>query len=122
VRNLVVDDAVRSSLTAAFVAFKKIKPTDVTGTQPGSVYYAYDPATSRYWALAWFLPSATASETVQVGFQDGGSMGLFTKTGTGTWQVSTGGMPGACVELSYFPKAVLTAWALPGPLPQGMKC
>jgi hypothetical protein len=122
VRNLVVDASVRSSLTAAFVGFKQIESTDVAGTEAGSVYYAYDPSTGTYWAMARFVPSATASQNVLVGFQDGGNIGLFTRTGTGIWQVAMAGEPPLCAELRYFPKSVLTAWAINTTLPQGMGC
>ncbi len=44
-RNLVISSAVRSELTAAYVAYGRIPPSDVAGTRPGSVHYAYDPAT-----------------------------------------------------------------------------
>jgi hypothetical protein len=113
IRNLVVSSAVRSELSATYVAYKGISPSDIAGTRPGSIYYAYDPATDRYWALATFEPSRTASLTVTVGFQDGGAIGLFTKIGTGTWHVVAGGIPTICGEVQFFPRAVLTAWSLP---------
>jgi hypothetical protein len=89
--------------------------SDVAGSSPspGSVYYAYDPGTGTYWALARFEPSKTASLNVQVNFQDGASYGLFTKPGTGTWRVQTGRIPLVCGEVRFFPRTVLAAWSLP---------
>jgi hypothetical protein len=124
VRNLTVGTDVRSELTAAYVALRGIKPSDVAGDAPsaGSVYYAYDPASRTYWAQAHFEPSTTASQEVQVNFQDGGSYGLFKKVGTGSWQVVIGGEPGVCAELRFFPKKVLTAWSQPTTPPEQNMC
>ncbi|MGH3255818.1 MAG: hypothetical protein ACRDOU_10495 [Streptosporangiaceae bacterium] len=87
--------------------------SDVAGTIPGSVYYAYDPATDTYWAEATFQGSRTASQKVLVGFQDGGSFGLFARAARSGWQVEVGGAPVVCFEVPFFPPAVLMAWSLP---------
>jgi hypothetical protein len=79
----------------------------------GSVHYAYDSATNTYWALANFAPSATAPPRVTVSFQDGTSWGFFTKVGSGPWLAQEGGEPVVCLEVGFFPRAVLTAWSLP---------
>lgn len=113
IRILVISRAVRRELAAAYVAYRRISPSDVAGTRPGSVHYAYDSASGTYWALAIFAPSKTASPKVQVGFQDGRSVGFFTKAGSGTWQVQTGAVPVVCAALRFFPRAVLRAWSLP---------
>lgn len=112
VRNLVVNRNVLNELTAAYADYRGISPSDVAGTRPGRVYYAYDPATYTYWAQADFAPSSTASFKVLVGFQDGASIGLFTRIGNGSWQVQLGGEPVVCAEVRFFPQAVLTAWSL----------
>jgi hypothetical protein len=104
---------VRNELTAAYVNSRGIPLSDVAGTIPGSVHYAYDPATDTYWAEATFLPSRTASQKVLVGFQDGGSIGLFARAARSGWQVQLGGEPVVCAEVPFFPPAVLTAWSLP---------
>ena len=113
IRNLVISSAVRSELTAAYVAYRRISSSDVAGTRPGSVHYAYDPATDTYWALANFAPSGTAALRVKVGFQDGPSWGFFTRAGSGPWKAQTGGEPVVCLEVRFFPRSVLTAWSLP---------
>jgi hypothetical protein len=102
----------RNELTVAFADYKRIPPSDVAGIS-GSVYYAYDPATDTHWALANFLPSLRAPSQVLVGFQDGASIGLFTRFANGSWQVQLGGAPPICAEVAFFPPAVLTAWSLP---------
>ena len=37
-----------AGVTAAYVAFRQISVSDVSGTRPNSVYYAYDQATNTY--------------------------------------------------------------------------
>ena len=113
VRALAASPDVRNELTAAFADYKGISLSDIAGISPGSVYYAYDPATDTYWALANFLPSLTAPFKVLVGFQDGASIGLFTRIANGSWQVQFGGVPSVCTEVAFFPPVVLTAWSLP---------
>jgi hypothetical protein len=113
VRNLPVSRDVHNELTVAYVNLRGISLSDVAGTIPGSVYYAYDPATDTYWAEANFLPSRTASQKVLVGFQDGASIGLFARAARSSWQVQLGGEPVACAEVPFFPPAVLMAWSLP---------
>jgi len=113
VRNLAVSRDVRNELTAAYVSLRGISLSDVAGAIPGSIYYAYDPATDTYWAEANFVPSRTASQKVLVGFQDGASIGLFARAARSGWQVQLGGEPVVCAEVPFFPPAVLMAWSLP---------
>jgi hypothetical protein len=117
VQNLTVSDSVRTSLTASYVAFRHISTSDVAGTAPGSVYYAYDPTTKTYWALATFTPSSTASQQTLVGFQDGGSIGMFTMPAGASWSVSQAGEPSICLEAKYFPAPVLAVWNISTNLP-----
>jgi hypothetical protein len=120
IQNLVISSAEKSDLTAAYVASKSISVSDLAGGGPtaGSVYYAYDPSTDTYWALASFAPSSTASLNVQVGFQDGGSYGMYKRAGSGSWQVEQPGFPEICGEAKFFPQPVLTAWGIStSPLP-----
>jgi hypothetical protein len=114
IQNLVISSAGKSDLTAAYVALRGISFSDLAGGGPeaGTVYYAYDPSTDTYWALARFAPSSTASLDVQVGFQDGGSYGMYKKAGSGSWQVQQPGFPEICGEAKFFPQAVLTVWGI----------
>jgi hypothetical protein len=121
IQNLVVSSAVRSQLTAAYLTMRQIPASDVSGTQPNGVYYAYDPATNTYWALAEFDISPKAPMDVLVNSQDGGSEGMYTKIGSGPWQVQRGGI-GPCVDIQFFPKPVLAAWAFPTSPPAGNSC
>jgi len=121
VQNLAVTPAVRAALTSTFVAYKNIPASYVAGTVPNSVYYAYDPTTQTYWALAEFTPSSSASQNAQVGFQDGGSLGLFTMKAGQAWTVQNGFIPFPCSEVKFFPATVVTAWNLPQPT-AAMQC
>ncbi len=116
VQNLAVTASVRRELIAAYVAYKHFKSSDVAGAAPRSIYYAYDPADDTYWAMADFLLSSTASLDDQVEMQDGGNVGLFTRTASDAWQVRNPGFPPACEVLALLPKAVITVWALPTPV------
>ena len=120
-RNLIVSPAVRGALLAAYAAFKSIPVSDVRGV-PGSVYYAYQPATGTYWALATYEPASSDPETITVGFQDGGSDGFFKRTGSGPWQVSLGGEPEICTQPRYFPQPVLAVWDLSTSATQRSMC
>lgn len=118
VQNLVISSAEKSELTAAYVAWRGISLADIAGAGPvsGSVYYAYEPATEIYWALADFEPSSTASLDVQVGFQDGGGTAMYQRAGAGPWQIGGNpGFPEFCGEVKFFPAAVLTAWSISAP-------
>jgi hypothetical protein len=114
VQNLDVSTAVQSELTAAYAAIQKIPVADIAGSAPvpGSVYYAYDPATNTHWAMARFGVSPTAPVDAQVNFQDGGSDGDFKQVGTASWQASLAGIPVYCGVARFFPQPVLQAWAL----------
>jgi hypothetical protein len=65
-KNLLVNPGVESSLVRSWLATNPggvdLSPKDVAGTEPGQVYYAEQPASATYWALAAFKPSATLLE------------------------------------------------------------
>jgi hypothetical protein len=120
VQNLVVSASVRRELTSAYEAFMHFQASGIAGTLPNSVYYAYDPATGAYWAMATFRPSAAALKSKPgsplfnelTDMQDGGDQGIFTRTSGGAWQVQDAGVPPQCQIVKFFPKAVIAAWAL----------
>jgi hypothetical protein len=128
--NLAADAAVRQGLLAAFTAFRSnaantpgfaaIPPSAVGDITPGTLYYAFDPATGTYWAVATFSATKAASQTsAYVGFQDGGNKAVFMRPSGGPWQVKS---VGAC--LGGLPVAVAAALALtasPSPMcPSGV--
>jgi hypothetical protein len=112
IRNLLVTPAVRSQLLTPYLTMMDFKAADIAGTVPDSIYYAYDPATRTYWALAIYKASRNAPMNVLVNLQDGGNAGMYTKTAAGPWHVTRGGVPWECVEGQYFPEAVLAVWGL----------
>jgi hypothetical protein len=115
IQNLVVTSAERSELTAAFVAYKGVPLSEVAGGEPvpGSVYYAYDPATGTFWAAANFAEVNGLSLKAMETYQNGGDIGMFRKAGAGSWQVQTAASSLDCLAPHFFPKAVLIAWSLP---------
>lgn len=126
VQNLAISSAARSELTAeyttTYAADLKVPISDLgaPAALPGSVYYAYDPATDTYWALGTFEP--TAPDSNPAWFQDGTEIGMFQKVGAAAWQVHIAFNPVLCDELRFFPQAVLLTWALPTAPTAGLTC
>ena len=81
------------------------------GVVPGRTYYAYDPATSTYWAGAALVPSSS-SMPAQVSSQDDGSYLLFTRPANGAWTVYSVGMTGIAGAKCPVPvpASVLAVW------------
>jgi len=126
IQNLVISSAVRSDLGAAYAAayatYFKV-PVSALGrpaAMPGEAYYAYDPSTDTYWALATIEP--TSPPRAKATYMDGTEEGMFKEVGAGRWQVLIGGMPLICDMLRFFPKPVLRAWHQPTALPAGITC
>jgi hypothetical protein len=103
---------VKNQLTAAYVAFHGFKATDVIGTAPNSVYYAYDPSSGTYWAMSGFVPSQEASYQVHVTMQDAGAFGWFSQKSGGNWKARNGSYPPWCHADQFFPSGVLAVWAI----------
>jgi hypothetical protein len=102
-------------LTAAFVDYTHLPAQDIAGTTPGTVYFAFDPTTGIYWALASFSPTPSASTQTQVALQDGGNIGIFTRKAGAAWKMlSTGSVP-FCVSRTAIPAGVIAVWGLSDP-------
>ena len=123
VQNLVITSAEKSELTAGFAAYMggmSVSSVLGGGPLPGSVYYAYDPATGTYWALANF--ELTGGMTIPIPM-------MFQRAGTGPWLVRRANLSqnGAllapdCSEIQWFPPVVLMAWSMPAAPPTGVTC
>jgi hypothetical protein len=85
-----------AGVKAAFLRFKIQKNEMVrtdrivwdrinTPTGPKKVYIAYDALDDREWAIAYFSLVHPASIKAEISFQDGGSIGVFNKIGSGEW-------------------------------------
>jgi CHAP domain len=97
------------ALVAAYASFRHIPAGDVSGVSLGSVRTAYVRATRTYWVTASFLPSARASARVLLGFQDGGSIGVFSSRESSRWRmVGYGSQPVSCS--ASLPAAVRSSW------------
>lgn len=119
-RNLATDASVRAALVVAFADGQRIDVNYVAGTVAGSVYYAYDPDTHTFWALADFSASDAAQRAHQrlsgtpsdpfIYFQDGPM--VLSRTDTSAWRLvgDTGGL--VCPPRP--PAAVLALWAIGG--------
>jgi hypothetical protein len=115
IQNLVISSAEKAELAAAFVAtaYPNTPAADLgyPVEVPGTTYYAFDPATDTWWAMATFEP--TAPYTIQSAYPDGTSVVTFRKVGAGIWQAGMAGTPLVCGEIDRFPPAVLQTWGLP---------
>jgi hypothetical protein len=110
-----------TALKAAFLKFKlhnkEMVATDrikwgqlVSPNGPNRPLIAYDAADSRDWALASFGLILPASYKAEVSFQDGGSMGIFNKVGSGPWYMT--GSPGFPLCAKDVPSVVAKLWGL----------
>jgi hypothetical protein len=115
VRNLPATAQVKSDLRAAYLAMAQLPASEVVGPLPGTVYYAYDPQTSTYWAMATFGPTSTPSEKTGIAMQDGGNQGFYKMASGASWSAQPGGIPPYCAEAPYFPAGVLQAWGITKP-------
>ncbi|HEY8728050.1 MAG TPA: hypothetical protein VIL94_00595 [Acidothermaceae bacterium] len=108
--NRVVTPDVRAQLLAGFLRKHGFAADQISGTRPGSVYYAYVASTNTYWAAATFVASSTATEQTGVNMQDGGAEATFTRVGTGAWDVHIHDGLWPCP--GDLPASVLAVWHL----------
>jgi hypothetical protein len=121
--SLAVTAGVAQSLVKSWLATNPggygIGPADVAGTVANEVYYAVQPATGTYWALAAFKPSAAllAQSSTQTGqeelaqFHD--SVYAFSWQAGPVWTLLGEFSTGSCPDV-WVPRAVLAAWGLCG--------
>ena len=87
-QNLVLTSTVRSALVAAAASYYGLPASDFVGLGAGPeqypAYYAYDKATSTYWAGASLVPKRS-STAAQVVVQDDGAYLIFHRTPPGGW-------------------------------------
>ncbi len=114
-QDIVPDQATEAQLEAAYAAYMGDPPQDIAGTEQGSVYEAYLPPAATYWALARFLPTSDASEQTVVGMQDGGNIGIFDKSASGSWTMIAKGTSPFCPSRSAIPAEVQSLWGLTDP-------
>lgn len=102
--------AVRTQLVAAGAALNNLTPSAYTGLVAGTTYYAYDSATSTYWAGAGLVPSPS-SYSAQVANQDDGSYLLYSQPAGGAWTAVADGLGGiGGTPCPAVPAAVVAAW------------
>ena len=104
----------RSELLAAWLPLKApLAPSNFVGPLAGTVFYAYYPATSTYWAMARFGLVPGAGLQAQVSMQDGGAIGIFHHLAGEAWQATLAGIPYPCPN--QIPVAVVAAWDMTYP-------
>jgi hypothetical protein len=114
VENLPLTGNVRAQLVAAGARFNSLSPRDYNGLQPGKSYYAYDPATSSYWAGAALAPKPS-SLRAEVASQDDGAYLVFHRPAGGSWVVTAVGLAGVGGTTCgvTVPASVLAVWGWP---------
>ncbi|HEX4789719.1 MAG TPA: PKD domain-containing protein, partial [Actinospica sp.] len=117
IRPLTVSDGADvSALDHAYAAARHLSPAALGGMRAGSVHAAEDTATGERWAVADFVPSATATPEESVSFQDGASRALFTSASGETWRLrETLGQAAGCAAADALPAAVFSALSLAAP-------
>src|SRR4051794_17505325 len=110
--SLPATSALRTALRSAYVAARPgFKVGEVAGPRHGTLYYAFDPATRTYWAIAWFDPSSRARQQTAAKFQFGMGGGVFKRSASGEWHATVhlrANLP--CPD--DVPAAVLRAWRI----------
>lgn len=112
-QNLVASASVKNALQAAYVAHSGLPADEIAGTAPSSVYYAYDPSTKTYWAIAAFVPTKHASDNTEVAMQDEGCCGVFTRPAGGAWTYMAGYLGVPCP--GQIPATMQALWRLATP-------
>lgn len=111
--NLRLTTASRAELVRAAAAFFRLPASDFVGLAPGTAYYAYDVASSTYWAGAGLVPSSR-SMPAQVVVQDDGAYLIFHRPAGRSWAVQEVGyedVPGVCARAHVsLPAAVAAVW------------
>jgi hypothetical protein len=95
------------SLTELFAESRHLPRSAVAGMRAGSLRTARDGNVE--WAYARFVPSATANSLL---FQDGGSAGVFERTGD-AWRAARANIANDCAV--GLPTAIAAAWDLNKP-------
>lgn len=111
-KNLAVTPAVTKSILDAGAKYHQLPATDYTGLDPGTAYYAFDPATNTFYAAAGLLPSPHSLKA-QIGAQDDGGYNLFVRPASNTnWTVYNDGLGGADGSVCPIdvPTSVLAVW------------
>ena len=116
-QNLVLTSTVRSALVAAAASHYGLPASDFVGLGAAPAYYpayyAYDKATSTYWAAASLVPKRS-SYAAEVVVQDDGAYLIFHRTPPGAWQAHDVGYTdtvGTCAAYHVsIPAPVVAVW------------
>ncbi len=116
-QNLLLTSSVRSALITAAASHYGLPASDFVGLGAAPpnypAYYAYDKATSTYWAAASLVPKKS-SYAAQVVVQDDGAYLIFHRTPPATWQAHDVGYTdtvGTCADYHVsIPAPVVAVW------------
>jgi hypothetical protein len=98
--SLRISEATQLQLLRLYAGYRRLPVTDIARVILGSVHGARISSTGREWAMMALAPSTHTPESAAIGFQDGGSIGIFTRSRAGNWKISgLGGEPIGCNRL-----------------------
>ncbi len=111
VKDLSVTSTVRAELLKAGAALDGLPASAFKGLVADETYYAYDPATTTYWAGAALVPSSK-SLRAQISVQDDGSYLLFNRRAGKPWRADDVGLTGIAGTKCpvRLPAPVLAVW------------
>jgi hypothetical protein len=112
-QNLPATADLKAELVGVYAAHNNIPLSQIAGTVPGSVYYAYLPSTKTYWAIASFEPTSTSSQQTQVAMQDDGCCGIFSTQTLTSFNFVSGFLGEPCT--GQIPAELMTLWNLQSP-------
>lgn len=87
-----------SAFGQAFGAARTLAAKDVGAVRPGSAHEVQDSSTGTAWAVAGFVPAASASAQVKDSFQDGAAKVLFERKAGAGWTAVTAAGPVGCAR------------------------
>ena len=107
VRHLTLSRTGQQQLLRLYAAHQHIPVSDIARIRPGTV--VAKTSNGEEWALEGFVVSPRAPQAVAVGFQDGGSSGVFTRLPGKSWRIAGLGLsPLACD--AKIPGSVRRSW------------
>jgi PKD repeat protein len=99
-----------AALEGAYAAARHLPAGAVGGVRAGSLHTGS--VSGVEWAIADFVPAASAASGVQSAFQDGAASAVFSQSPGGPWRVVVSGPYGCGTGL---PQSLISAWGLARP-------
>ena len=114
VQNVPATSADGALLAETYASARHLPGSAVAGVRPGTLRLARVASTGVTWAVAGFMPAASAGADTRIAFQDGAATGVFSQAPGQGWRlVQASGPASGCDQ--GLPPAVRAAWHLAVP-------